>query len=115
MHETAIVAALIDQVEEQVRQSGLQGPVLRVEISIGRLSGVCPHSVRFAFEFLAAGTVVEGATLAIDEPRACCRCLACGAETVIDEIAVQCPRCGSDEVRIEGGRALMLQTIELAD
>lgn len=115
MHELSIVDALIDQVGRELDRAGQPGPVLRLELSIGRLSGVHGESLRFAFGLLAPGTRVENAEIVIQEPKAVCRCRACSARVEIDDLVVQCPRCGSDEVAIEGGRELMLQSIEVED
>ena len=52
MHELSIVEALIDQVGRELDRAGQQGRVLRLELSIGRLSGVNCESVRFAFGLL---------------------------------------------------------------
>ena len=40
MHELSIVEALIDQVGQELERAGQRGRVLRLELSIGRLSGV---------------------------------------------------------------------------
>jgi hydrogenase nickel incorporation protein HypA/HybF len=102
MHELAIVEALIDQVGQELDRAGQPGRVLRVELSIGRLSGVLGESVRFAFGLLTPGTRVEGAELVIREPKAVCNCRAC-------------PRCASTDIIIEGGRDLLLQSIEIEE
>jgi hydrogenase nickel incorporation protein HypA/HybF len=115
VHEVSIVEALIDQVRREVEQLGHHGRVTRLELVIGRLSGVCVDSLRFAFEILAPGTLLERAAVEIAEPRAECRCRPCGKRTPIDEIVVQCPACASPEISIEGGRDLLLQSIELED
>ena len=115
MHELAIVEALIEQVERELNRAGQHGRVERIDLSIGRLSGVSCDSLRFAFELLAPGTIAEGAEMAVEQPGAVCSCAACGAKTEIEEIAVRCPRCGSLEVTIEGGRDLLLQGIEVED
>ena len=107
MHELSIVEALIDQVGQELDRQGQQGRVLRLELSIGRLSGVNCDSVRFAFGLIAPGTVVEDAEIVIREPKAACRCRACGARTEIDDLVIQCPPCGSDDISIEGGRELL--------
>ena len=65
MHELSIVEALIDQVGQELDRAGQQGRVVRLELSIGRLSGVHGESVRFAFGLLAPGTRVENADLVI--------------------------------------------------
>ena len=115
MHELSIAEALIEQVQREVQRSGHRGRVQRLELSIGRLSGVSSESLRFAFELLAPGTLVEKAKVAIVQPKALCRCHACHASTEIDDVLGQCPACGSMEVVIEGGRDLILQSIDLED
>jgi len=115
MHELSIVEALIEQVEKEVERSGHRGRVTGLDVSIGRLSGVNPDSFRFALEMLAPGTLLEAAEIRIAEPRATCRCPSCGAATEVDELAAQCPACGSGDVLLEGGRELWLQSIELED
>ena len=115
MHELSIVEALIDQVRRELDQAGQAGRILRLEMTIGRISGVHADSVRFAFELLSPGTLLEGAEIVIREPKAVCRCHACNARTEIDELVIQCPTCGSDNVTIEGGRELMLQSIDVEE
>lgn len=115
MHELSIVEALITQVAEEVDRSEETGRVARVELRIGRLSGVHCDSIRFAFELLANDTIVDGATLTIIEPKAACRCHDCDVVTEIDALATQCLACGSGNITIEGGRDLLLQSIDLED
>jgi len=115
VHEVSIVLALIEQVEQEVRQAGHRGRVVRVELVIGRLSGVSADSVRFAYEMLAPDTLVAAAQLSIEEPlaAACCRC--CGGRTPLEELVDRCPACGSPEITIEEGRELLLRSIELEE
>ena len=116
MHEVAIVQTLIEQVEDEVTKAGCAGPVTRLEVVVGRLSGANADSIRFAFELLAPDhALIEKAELVIDEPKAICRCLTCQAENEIDELLPACPDCGSTEIRFEGGQDLLLQTIELEE
>ncbi len=115
MHELSIVEALIEQVRRELERAGQSGRVRRLELSIGRLSGVNCDSVRFAFGLIAAGTPLEGAELAIREPKSVCCCRACEARAEIDALVAQCPQCGSAEISIEGGRDLLLQSIEIED
>jgi hydrogenase nickel incorporation protein HypA/HybF len=115
MHELSIVDALIEQVGREVQRSGQRGKVLGIEVSIGRLSGVNVDSVRFAFELLAPGTQVEGSEIVIHEIKAVCHCQTCNARMEIDDLVFKCPKCASNEVTIEGGRDLLLQSIEVED
>jgi len=115
VHELSIVEALIEQVEKEVERAGQSGRVTGLELVIGRLSGVNTDSIRFAFEMLAPGTLVEAAQIRVTEPKATCRCRACGAGSEIDEWVVRCPVCGSGDVFLEGGQDLLLQSIDLED
>ena len=87
----------------------------RLELAVGRLSGVHCDSLRFAFELLAPGTAAEGAELAIRQPPAVSRCRQCGAASEIVEMVIDCPRCGSPAITIEEGRELLLESIEIED
>jgi hydrogenase nickel incorporation protein HypA/HybF len=115
MHELSIVEALIEQVKQELDRVGQQGRVLRLELSIGRLSGVHVDAVRFAFGLLNAGTIVENAELVIEEPKAVCQCHVCHARTEIDDLVVECPCCTASDIAIESGRDMMLQSIEIED
>ncbi len=115
MHELSIVQALFEQAEQEVRRSGHQGQVARLDLSIGRLSGVSCDSIRFAFDLLKSETMFHEAELTIAQPPAVCRCRACGAENDVTEITVECPACGSYDIVIEGGREMLLQSIELEE
>jgi len=113
MHELSIVEALIDQGAAELARTTCTGRVVRVDLSIGRLSGANAESIRFAFGLLAPGTVVEGAAIAIDQPRAVCRCRDCQAQTEIEDLVAECPRCAGGQISIEGGREMVLQSIEV--
>jgi hydrogenase nickel incorporation protein HypA/HybF len=115
MHELSIVESLIEQVQRELERAGQNGRVRRLDLSIGRLSGVNCDSVRFAFGLLSPGTLVEECELTIAEPKAACQCHACNARTEIDDLEANCPQCGSADISIEGGRDLLLQSIEIED
>jgi hydrogenase nickel incorporation protein HypA/HybF len=115
MHEVSIVEALVEQVESEVRRAGHAGRVVRLSVGIGRLSGVNADSFRFAFEMIAPDTSLAGAQLEIDLRPAFCRCSACNASTPIEDLVTQCPVCGSPQIRFQGGRELILDSIELEE
>jgi len=115
MHELSIVEALIEQVEAEVEQAGAAGPVSRLALSIGRLSGVCADSVRFAFELLSPDTILAGAALEIEEPKAVCVCHGCAERTELEELCLHCPACGSPDITIEGGQEMLLETIDVEE
>ena len=115
MHELSIIETLISQVDKEVLQSGQRGRITRLNLVIGRLSGVNVDSIRFAFELLTPDTSLRGSELSIEQPRASFRCQDCKAQTQIDELFASCPACGSQHVTIVGGQDLMLESIELEE
>jgi len=115
MHELSIAEALIEQVDEELRRAGQAGPVKRLELAVGRLSGVHCDALRFGFRLLAEGTPLEGVEVCIRQPPAVARCRQCGASNEIVEIVIDCPQCGSADIAIEEGRELLLESIEIED
>ena len=115
MHELSIVDALIEQVQQEVDRSGQEGRIVSLELVVGRLAGVSCDSLRFAFELLSPGTPLEQTELHVTEPKAACRCQACKACVEIEEITLQCPECHSTEVVVEGGRELLLESVEIEE
>ena len=115
MHELSIVESLVEQIEREVDRSGHGGRVRRLELRIGRLSGVNCESLRFAFELLAVDTRIEGAEIDIEEPPAISTCHDCNAKCELDELLLKCPKCDSTNVTVDGGREMLLESIELDD
>ena len=115
MHELSIVEALIEQVGREVQRAGQHGKIICIELIIGRISGVNRDSLRFAFDLLVPGSPVEGAKIVIHEAKPICRCQTCNARVEVDDLVFKCPKCTSDDIIIEGGRDLLLQSIEVED
>src|ERR1700722_878216 len=70
LHELGVTQSIVDQ----VAQAAGDTHVSSIRLEIGKLSGVSVDSIRFCFELVASGTVLEGADLRIDMPagRAVC-------------------------------------------
>jgi hydrogenase nickel incorporation protein HypA/HybF len=111
----SIAQALIEQVETEVEKSGHPGRVVRLEVIVGRLSGVHADALRFGFEMLSPGTLAEGAELQITQPDAVVHCQDCGARQPVAELTLRCPACGSGQITVAGGQDLLLQSIELEE
>lgn len=111
MHELALADAIV---EIAVRNAG-ERRVARVEVAVGALRQVVPDALAFAFELVAAGTVVEGAELAIDEAPARVACRACDAETDVHAFPLACVRCGSFDVIVTKGEELHVLALELEE
>ena len=114
MHEASIVEALLEAARDEMLRAGAER-ILRLQVTVGALSGVNVEALRFAFDMLAPGTPAEGAELEVVETRALCSCRACGEENPVEDPFSACPACGSVDVRIRGGDELLLSSLEVEE
>lgn len=66
MHELSIALSIVDGVSEELALHG-GSSVVAVHLRLGRLSGVVPDALLFAYDAACAGTPLEGSRLRIDE------------------------------------------------
>lgn len=116
MHELSICQGIID-----VARGALEAipppppPVARVTVRIGRLTAVVPDSLCFYFDLLAPGTVLDGASLVIEEVPVRGRCADCLAQFEIDTVSFTCPECGSGFVDLTSGRELQVVSLDIPE
>ncbi len=108
MHELGITRSIIAICAEN---SGGEA-VKRVTLEIGKLSAILPDAVRFCFDIVAKGTVVEGATLEILEIPGKANCLACDSIVELKELVGRCA-CGSNNLKIIAGEELKVKEMEV--
>ena len=109
MHEVGIM-------EEAVRlaaQAADGRRVRKLTLRVGVLSGVVPDALRFAFDVVGKGTVVEGASLEIEAVQAACWCPTCRKEYECSDFLSECPRCRNLSGDLRRGRELEIGTVEL--
>lgn len=66
MHEMGLMDAVLRTVE-RIRQEQQLGPVRKITIEVGELSGVVPRFLEECYEAVAAGTPFEKTELAIEK------------------------------------------------
>jgi hydrogenase nickel incorporation protein HypA/HybF len=108
MHELAITESIVERVADHVRGA----KVLRVVLVIGKLSGVVPDAVRACFDVCAEGTVMEGASLDIEETPGRARCRDCAAQVELLDTIALCP-CGSANLAVLSGQELKIRSVEV--
>ena len=86
-----------------------------VELRVGKLRQVIPDTLEFYFEFVARGTVCEGARLELEVVEASLRCEACDREWEIEIPAFRCPTCGGAEVAVASGNEFEVESIEVEE
>ena len=111
MHELSLSGAIVNTA---VKHAGGRR-VKVVELRVGKLRQVVPDTLEFYFEFVARGTVCEGARLEQEVIDARLRCNGCAHAWDIELPAFRCPECGSAEVAVQGGDELEVHSIELAE
>ena len=119
MHEASLIAELITAAEREVNRARTEGRapaesrVQSITVTAGRLSGASAESLKFAFEAMRAGTLLETARLEVIHPLLPGLCRACGVRSQFEEAFTACPQCGSYDIYFEGGRELLLTSIEI--
>jgi len=112
MHEFSLAEALINVVlEEATKYKACR--ILKVKVRAGKLMGIVPELFDFAFRSLAEGGIAEGAKLELEEVPFKGKCRSCGYSFDTDEFFGVCPRCGSDEIELQGGKEFELIGLEI--
>jgi hydrogenase nickel incorporation protein HypA/HybF len=96
--------------------------VLEVRVQIGELTFLQPEQVRFSFNVLAQGTIMEGAKLRLEKGKAHVRCESCGYEGKLNYVdrpefhyilpSLECPKC-KGIVEIVHGRECVIKAIRI--
>lgn len=115
MHETGVCRDIVETVE----MSALRGHakrVVEVRLKLGEVHDVVPEILSGAFEWMARGTVAEGARLVIERVPFTVQCEACGhifRLDVLDEATWCCPECASRRYHLHTGREFLIDAIEV--
>lgn len=112
MHELAIVQDLLNLCESNARKNNAK-KITKVEIEIGRLSGVEGHYLRSAFDAFKANSICEEANLIIHTKEVVIKCDECDFEGEILDNSFICPNCNSAFIRVIGGEDMYLMRIEM--
>ena len=111
MHELSLSSAIVNTAAKHA-----DGRRVRlVSLRVGRLRQVIPDTLEFYFEFVARGTVCEGARLEQEVIDARLRCNPCGTEWEIEIPAFRCPTCEGSEVVIATGNEFEVESIEVEE
>jgi hydrogenase nickel incorporation protein HypA/HybF len=105
---------LCEGVLETVCRRAAGRPVRRVRVRAGVRHAVDPQSMAQAFHLVSQGTEAAGATVDLVTVPARLTCRTCGATADTTDLLAVCGRCGSDDVELDGGDELVLESIEYA-
>jgi hydrogenase nickel incorporation protein HypA/HybF len=111
VHELSLSSAIVNTVVQHA--DGRRVSV--VNLRVGHLRQVVPDSLEFYFEFVARGTVCDGARLQQEAVPAALRCGACTAEWEMALPFFRCRECGSSEVAVISGNEFEVESIEVEE
>ncbi|MFA4919222.1 MAG: hydrogenase maturation nickel metallochaperone HypA [Thermodesulfovibrionales bacterium] len=113
MHEVGITQGILDIAIENCKKRGYTG-IESIKVKIGKAAGVMPDSLLFAFEAMKVGTIAEKAVLIIDEIPVSGYCNGCSSDFSVDDAyVITCPKCGHLSLRIDTGRELNIDEMEV--
>ncbi|MBE6017959.1 MAG: hydrogenase maturation nickel metallochaperone HypA [Lachnospiraceae bacterium] len=112
MHELAITEGIMETALPAAKAGGAK-KILEIRLKIGELSGVFPEYIEEYLQVLAKGTIAEGAALKVERIPVSIKCADCTFEGPIDRKNAKCPKCGSLDFRITGGREYYVDSLEV--
>lgn len=114
MHELSIAISIVDSAEEEAVQRNVR--VTAVYLRLGRLSGVVKDALLASYEIAAAGTLLEGSRLVIEEVPIMAYCPRCQARRQVDSSEwFICAECRSPISEILEGKELEVRALEIAE
>ena len=113
MHELSIATSLVDAAVRSASANGASR-VVRLDVRLGSLAGVEPEALSFCFPIVARETLCEGAELRLRIVPAAGTCGRCATRTEVSDLLAPCPACGEWPLRIEGGREMQLESLEVS-
>ena len=108
MHELSFAQALLDTVLNLAKDHNAK-KVTAIHVKLGELLLINPEQLKFCFEVVSKGTIVEGAKLIIEFVKPKIVCTSCGK--TFNEVIGICD-CGGI-VSVEGGKEMILTKVEM--
>ena len=112
MHEFSIALSIVDIAREEVVRNKALG-VEKINLEVGKLSGVEVDSLKFVWEPAVKDTVLENAERDIDEIEGVSKCQDCDHIFPSEYLFNECPACGSLLTILQKGKELRVKSLTL--
>lgn len=112
MHEYSITLSILDIAEREVKKHHAERVEI-IELDIGRLSGIEPMALEFAWDLAVPDTVLEKAERKINYIKGKAVCAECRQEFELENIYDECPNCHSYLKEFIGGKELLVKSLTL--
>lgn len=115
MHEENFTQQIVETILDELKNYANAKPK-RIKVQVGEMLHLIPESVQLHFQILSRSTHLEGAELDLKEVPVSVRCLACHQiGGVQDHHFLACLSCGSMDVELLSGQAIIVESIELEE
>ncbi len=115
MHELPIVKSMFDICMRHATANSVK-KIIAVNLKVGEVSDLQDEWIQRYFDFLARGTIVEGARLKIERVPLVVRCQKCSESFAVDirqGKTVECPKCQATEFAYVSGREYTVDSLEV--
>jgi hydrogenase nickel incorporation protein HypA/HybF len=114
MHELSIAENIAEIVIATCKKAGAD-KVTRIELEIGRLSGIELDALQFALSFTLKNGLAEGAEVDYALIDGSGVCQDCSKASPMDDIFSVCSHCGSIRMDLIQGQELKIKKIEVIE
>jgi hydrogenase nickel incorporation protein HypA/HybF len=114
MHELSIAQGIVAQLTEYLRQHPAI-TINQVILDIGKISGVNPESLEFAFPLALETANIGTPALVINIIPVTVNCQTCGANSMLENFQLRCGQCASTSVTIASGRELKIKSLAISE
>lgn len=112
MHEFSIVNALMSMCENSAKEHNAT-KITKVEVKIGKLSGVEPHLLEISFNTFKEDTICHEAEFVIHLQDLVIECNTCKKQSTLQENEFKCLTCNSTDVNVLNGEEMLLMHLEM--
>ena len=112
MHEMSIALNILDIVEKELKKADGK-KIERLNLVVGKLSGVVVESLQFALEASRKSSAIADAEIIIEEVTAAMKCMNCDFEFIADDFYCICPKCNSFKHQIITGKELLIKSMTI--
>ena len=111
MHEYSIIQSLIASCGRVAREHDVK-KIVKVYVTVGRMSGVDPHFLETSYRFFREETVCEHAEMVVEVEETEAMCQDCRKVFAVKNFCFDCPECGSPKTCVTQGKTLQVTHIE---
>ena len=112
MHELSLATSMMELLGPKVPE---RAGLVKVNVTLGPLAGVCADSLSFCFDLIAPQFGFTKAVLEINKIDAEMKCLNCDNKYNTRDMYESCPHCDSFERIVLTGKEFTIDSLELEE